>query len=202
MRKLLLLLGLELFITLPLQAQGAYPRAEIFGGYSYLHTDLLFESNIPKGWNASVTGNPHRMIGIEADFSGHYGSQQARFAPELRHDYRTHLFMFGPRFAARLPKVTPWAHALFGASHLSVRGRDFAGEYSDSRTAFTWALGGGLDINAHKNLALRVIQADYIRANSRTDVIGSRTGPYFSIGSGPSNNFRLSFGVVVKWDKG
>ena len=199
MKKLLLLLGFGLFIAAPSAAQRDYPRVEIFGGYSYLHTDLLFKSNIPKGWNASVTGNVHRIIGIEADFSGHYGDISER-RPD---NYRTYLFLFGPKFAARLPKVTPWGHALFGASYVNVEGRNFQGDYSDSRTAFAWAVGGGVDVRLHRNLSARVIQADYIRANSSASgVTTGQTGTYFPIESGPSNNFRLSFGVVVTWGGG
>lgn len=204
MRRLLLLFGLGLFITAPLHAQGDYPRVEIFGGYSYLRTDLLFEESIPKGWNASVTGNLHRIIGIEADFSGHYGgSRRAPPAPELGHDYSAHFFMFGPKFAARRPRVTPWGHALFGASHLSVRGRNFAGDYSDSRTAFAWAVGGGVDVRLHRNFSARVIQADYVRVTADAwPYTSGRTGTYYAISGQPSNNLRLCFGVVLFWGGG
>ena len=199
MKKLLLLLGFGLFIAGPSAAQRDYPRVEIFGGYSYLHTDLLFKSNIPKGWSASFTGNVHRIIGIEADFSGHYGDISER-RPD---NYRTYLFLFGPKFAARLPRVTPWGHALFGASQLSVEGRNFQGDYSDSRTAFTWAAGGGLDVHVRKHLALRVIQADYIRAKSSAfPMTTGQTGTYYVIGGGSSNNLRLSFGMVLTWGGG
>jgi opacity protein-like surface antigen len=197
MRKLLLLLGLELIVALPLQAQGTYPRAEIFGGYSYLHTDTPSESNILKGWNASAVGNVHRMIGIEADFSGHYGGGRDNSGGGLRRYDRTN-FLFGPKFAARLPKVTPWGHALFGASQVSVEGRDFQGDYSDSRTAFTWAIGGGVDVRLHRNLSVRVIQADYIRPNSSAGPITTGpTGTYYVINPISSNNLRLSFGIVL-----
>jgi hypothetical protein len=75
-----------------------YPRAEIFGGYSYLHIDtqgisgsfLDTECNILvgagtcppgtfqvhnsfSGWNAAAQVNVARWFGVKADFSGYYG---------------------------------------------------------------------------------------------------------------------------------
>jgi len=99
--------------------------------------------------------------------------------------------------------VTPWTYALFGATHLRVQGRHFLGECRDSRTAFAWALGGDLDVNAHKNLALRAIQADYVRVNaSAFQFVSGHTGGYYLISNQPSNNLRLSFGVVLTWGGG
>jgi len=195
LRKLLLLLGLELFVALPLQAQGTFPRAEIFGGYSYLHSGQLFNSNIPKGWNASFTGNVHPNIGIEADFSGHYGGISGS-----SHD--THLFMAGPKIAARLPKVTPWGHALFGASHVNVEGRDDLSGYRNSRTVFAWAVGAGLDARLHRNLSVRVIQADYVRVSTRYFFAPSGGRRFIEYSLETSNNLRLSFGVVFTFGGG
>ena len=74
------------------------PRAEVFGGYSYLHIDTqgvtgstldalcnntfgtgtcpagTFQvHNAFNGWNGSVQANVNRWLGVAADFSGHYG---------------------------------------------------------------------------------------------------------------------------------
>jgi len=75
-----------------------YPKAEIFGGYSFLHIDtqgidgatlddacntlvgpgscpagtFLVKKNF-SGWNAAAQVNVNRWVGIKADFSGHYG---------------------------------------------------------------------------------------------------------------------------------
>jgi hypothetical protein len=111
MKKLLLLFGVGLFITAPIQAQQSYPRAEIFGGYSYLRGDL----SVPAGWNASVAVNPHRNIGLETDFSGHYGST-------VGFDHKTHLFLVGPKFAVRSDRLTPYAHVLIGVTRVSMMG--------------------------------------------------------------------------------
>jgi len=80
-------------------AQEHVPRAELFGGYSYLHIDtegitgstldatcnnLLGPGTCPPGsfgvhpsahgWNASGQYNATRFLGIKADFSGHYNT--------------------------------------------------------------------------------------------------------------------------------
>ena len=80
-------------------AQQEYPRAEVFGGYSYLHidtqgvtgatldaicNDALGQGTCPpgsfqvhtnfNGWNGEVQANVNRWAGVAADFSGHYGT--------------------------------------------------------------------------------------------------------------------------------
>jgi len=85
--------------AIPAFGQQDTPRAEVFGGYSYLHIDtqgvtgttidtacnnLLGHGTCPpgsfqvhqnfNGWNASVQVNVTRLFGIKADFSGHYGT--------------------------------------------------------------------------------------------------------------------------------
>src|SRR5208337_730594 len=80
-------------------AQQDFPRAEVFGGYSYLHIDtqgttgssldtlcdsVLGAGTCPagtfqvhnsfNGWNAAAQVNANRWFGIKADLSGHYGT--------------------------------------------------------------------------------------------------------------------------------
>ena len=44
-----------------------FPRAEVFGGYSYFNLDTLGLTSRQSlnGWEASVTGNMNRWIGVE-----------------------------------------------------------------------------------------------------------------------------------------
>jgi opacity protein-like surface antigen len=65
-------------------------------------------------------------------------------------------YMFGPVVAAHLRTVTPFAHVLFGRTSNSYNGAS-----SDSYTAFTWAAGGGLDVNVFRRFAVRLGQFDY-----------------------------------------
>lgn len=92
------------------------PKAEFFGGYSYVHADGGFNLS---GWNLSVAGNVNKWFGVVADFSGRYN------------DGKVHLFQFSPKFSYREnERVTPFVDTLFGGAH------------SGSDTAFTWTLGG------------------------------------------------------------
>lgn len=87
------------FLTSQAFAQQDAPRAEVFGGYSFLHIDtqgvtgstlvnacneILGAGTCPpgsiqvhqnfNGWNAAAQVNITRFFGIKADFSGHYGT--------------------------------------------------------------------------------------------------------------------------------
>lgn len=139
MRKTLLVSGIILLLPL-ITAGQEYPKAEVFGGYSYLRGD--FDANF-HGWNASVAGNPTRWFGVVADFSGHYFDE-----------FKVHSFLFGPRFTYRgNDRVNPYVHTLFGAVRASN---------GSSETAFGWTVGAGLDIKVSKNVAVRVIEVNYL----------------------------------------
>ncbi|MFY9607050.1 MAG: outer membrane beta-barrel protein [Blastocatellia bacterium] len=202
MKRLLSVTSLVLFASLSAVAQ-EYPKAEVFGGYSFFRAEGGTNLN---GWNASVNGNLNSWFGLVADFSGHYDSSSSRselslpgfpgfpgLPPVLTvFDAETsiHNFLAGPRFSYRKnQRITPFAHVLLGASRrhiesevtVGVLGRTFL---SGNNTAFAAALGGGLDVELSKNIALRVVQADYVLTRS----FGSN-----------GNNARVSAGIVFRF---
>ena len=187
MRKLWLGISLLLLIPMAAMAQGEYPKAELFGGYSYFRANPDgFNLN---GWNASVTANITNWFGVEGDFSGHYGSPRV-FGFEVPFvDVSSHTFMAGPKLTYRANTVAPFAHFLIGAARASTG----AFGYSLSDTALATVVGGGIDINVSKSLAIRAIQADYLMTRFQT-------GPQivFSGFDDRQNNFRLSAGLVLK----
>ena len=130
------------------QAQQEFPRAEVFGGYQFVHFTPSVNAN---GWNAAVNGNLNRWFGVTADFSGAY-----------KNGGHMYTYMFGPTLSARSGRVTPFAHALFGGASVGGGG---------SASAFSMAFGGGLDVNAGSHLALRLVQADWLlfRSGGVTD---------------------------------
>src|SRR5512135_897075 len=115
MRKLIGIVLLFLLVSVVAVAQE--DKAEVFGGYQYtrLNTGVSGVDSINlNGWNASVSGYFTKNLGISADFSGAYGSP---FGVSTK----MYPFMFGP--IVHLPnssKITPFAHALFGAAHLTA----------------------------------------------------------------------------------
>ena len=155
-----------------------YPKAEVFGGYQFTRINPGGGDNGENfnGWNAAVTGNVNRCLGVTADFSGAYKSIGGV-------SVKQYTFLFGPTLASHSSdKFTPFVHALFGGAHLSASGE---GE-SASDTVFAMALGGGVDIAATKAVAVRIGQFDYLRTRF----------------SGTSqNDFRYSAGIVFRFGK-
>lgn len=155
-------LCLFLLGTVPLKAQT--PRAEISGGYSFLH-DHDRSENFPAGWVASATGNVNTWIGVAAEVGGNYRTcdncQRGPFTSQDSRGTDLHLrvytFMAGPRVAARaIPAVTPFAQFLLGGAHVSG-GVEFDGALT---TGFTYQPGGGVDVRVTPNLGIR-LQGDY-----------------------------------------
>jgi len=175
-RKLGCLLGLILVLSLTAAAQDA-PKAEVFGGYSYIRSD----GESFHGWNASVAGNANNWFGIVGDFSGHYMSLDI-----LGESFSTSIYTytFGPRFSYRNnEKIVPFAHALFGGARLGASTTVAGITVSDSESGFASNVGGGLDWVASPSVAIRLIQADALIVR---------------IAGSTSTDGRLSFGVVFR----
>jgi opacity protein-like surface antigen len=187
MRKVLLAVALFLLVPLIAAGQQEYPKAEVFGGYSFFRANPD-DMNL-NGWNASVTGNLSSWFGVEGDVSGHYGSPRVFGIGVPFVDVSSHTFMAGPRVSYRTNSVTPFAHILIGGARASTGA--FGITVSDS--ALATAVGGGVDINLSKRFAIRAFQADYIMTRFKT---GSQL--FFSGFDERQNNFRLSTGFVIK----
>ena len=174
-----------LIVLLTTAATAQIPKGNVFFGYSYLRTDLPSGThNNLNGWNGSLEGKFLPWIGIVADLSGHYGSAQFPIpcppsgGPcSQAVDAKMYSFVFGPRVSVSVGKITPFAHALFGASHITG---DFSG-FSDSDTSFASAYGGGLDYHLVPLVNWR-FQADLLHTRFFNDT---------------QNNVRLSTGIVL-----
>lgn len=162
-------------------ATAQVPKGDIFVGYSYGSADLNHNnrSNL-NGWEGSLEGKVLPWVGIVADFNGLYGTNNFPSSSQIFHvDAREHNFLFGPRVSVSIGKLRPFAHALFGAGHVSVSTLG----YSASDTAFATALGGGLDYRLIHGLAWR-FQGDYLQ----TRFFGNT-----------QNNGRFSTGIVLNF---
>jgi hypothetical protein len=88
-----------------------HPQAEVFGGYQYTRFEGGENAN---GWNAAGTVNLNRWLGVTADFSGVYTSEDGVKFPN-------YTYTFGPTVSLRgAPMSTPFAQALFGGVHSSA----------------------------------------------------------------------------------
>ncbi|NOT61226.1 MAG: outer membrane beta-barrel protein [Acidobacteria bacterium] len=188
MRNSLLVACLLLLLPCFALAQDA-PKAEIFGGYSFLRAD---EEDSPEtdlhGWNASVNVNLNKWFGVKGDFSGHYNDFQ--ISPGVKADLNTHLFLGGVQFTSyKYEKVTPFVHALLGVGRRGFSvSRAVAGTSQNSihDHAFALVLGGGIDVKFKKSLAWRAAQVDYV-FTTFDDLRDDR-----------QHNLRLSTGLVLR----
>jgi opacity protein-like surface antigen len=144
--------------------------------------DLVSEKRNYNGFEAEFNQNVTRHIGIVTSFSGTYGSSgyfDRRSGRTLHANVQRYDLLAGPRYNWRPNGVTPFAHALFGISHVRA---DFD-DRTRSDTAFAMAFGGGLDVHAGEHVDVRVVQVDYL--------------PTFFNGS-RQDNIRASAGVKIK----
>ena len=158
------------------------PRAEIFGGYQFLHANTgvsgLSGFNL-NGWNTSASGFFTRNIGITADFGGSYGTPNLLGVGIKTNFYS---YLFGP--TVRFPnssRLTPFFHGLFGAGRISG---SFSGTGLGSDTGFAWAAGGGIDARLSRNFGIRAAQFDFLQSR---------------VMNLTQNNFRLSTGIVLRF---
>jgi hypothetical protein len=166
MRKVGLLLFLTALLAVPAMGQNEYPKAEVFGGFSYANVDLVGVRENALGWQAAVGGNFHKNVGIVADFGGQYKSIEGVRVSAYE-------FMFGPQFNSRTEKANVFFHGLFGG--VTIRG---AGA---SENGLAMGIGGGVDVKINDSLAFRVMQVDYIPSH---------------LGGVWEHNFRLGVGIV------
>jgi len=169
-RKISMVFG---FLLLSLAASAQIPKGNVFIGYSYNRADLNGggHANL-NGWDGSLEGKVLPWVGIVADLSGHYGSPSGVSTKEYN-------FLFGPRVSVSVGKIRPFAHFLFGASHITGS----ASGVSLSDTSFGTALGGGVDYKLLTAVGWRV-QLDYLQTR------------FFSH---TQNDFRFATGLVLNF---
>jgi opacity protein-like surface antigen len=169
MKKLIMLIAIVMAFAISSLAQerSSYPRTELFIGYSYLGIDLTEHDSTENlnGWAMSFSTNLNRRFGVISEFSGNY-----------RNNQQEHTFLFGPRFSSRGEHATVFTHILAGGATTKFT-------HSKTHTNPALAAGGGVEVKAGRNLALR-FQADYL--------------PIFSTGY-TTQNLRLTTGVVFRF---
>ncbi len=216
-------------LVLPLTAQNV-PKMDIFAGYSFLRSQaggevFSFSNGTPQklqpidGFNASVTENLNKWVGITEDLSGYYSDGGVK----------NHALLVGPQLSFRQAHgITPFIHGLFGASYQSPARQSpiiegaFGGPgvilpflpfpappgLRGSHASFAMAFGGGVDYNVNPRFSIRLIQADYLRDSFKftqgfatdfctgTTTVSCTPIPTFNSTTEKHNNLRLSFGVV------
>ena len=185
MRRVLCLVGLVLVFALSATAQNA-PKAEFSAGYSYVRINpgAPIEGANLHGGSGSIAGNVNDWFGIVADIGGYKLSELRAAGTSISVNATAFTYLFGPRLSYRKhERVTPFVQALFGGAHL---GELTSGGTSiaPSENAFAMALGGGFDVKVSSNVAIRLVQAEYLLTR---------------FGGERQNNARISAGIVFRW---
>jgi opacity protein-like surface antigen len=179
----ILIITVAIFSSASLAAAQVPTSGNVFFGYSYLNADLssLGRSNF-NGYNASLEGKIFPWVGLVADFSETYGSENVAIpcpGPPCPSDNFTgheYNMLFGPRVGVSIGKIRPFGEAFFGVGHVSVNN-------VGSDTSFATGLGGGLDYRIFRPIAVR-FEGDYLQ----TRFFGST-----------QNNVRFSTGIVFRF---
>ena len=186
MKKLALILGcMFLFGTLAVAQEAA--KAEVFLGYSYLRTGTGGQVNAfnNNGGLGSLQYNFNDNIAIVGELGGFHAGNVSITGPDLRSlDQTFFSYQFGPRLSLnKTGRITPFVHYLVGGAHQS---RSFSvptalippgfnvpsGVTVDSgatstrirstQNAFAMTIGGGMDVNVSRTIAIRPFQLDYV----------------------------------------
>lgn len=183
-----LLLAILLLPSLSSLTSAQIPTSgDVFFGYSYSGGQTFGNfgthgANM-NGWDAAVQGRFLPWLSAVADFDWHYGGNNLFgcvgvpcMPKSFRLNASRHEVLFGPRASYSFGRYTPFAEFLFGLAHQT----DTGGGISNSDSAFSTAIGGGLDYKLIKGVAWRV-EGDSIH----TRLFGSS-----------DSNLRFSTGIV------
>ncbi len=133
-------------------------------------------------------------MGIVADFGGLWGDLPSFQSGTISGEgsFRVVHIFAGPRFTKRMDGFAVFVHALPGFDHRrdteTVTSLFGPTTTISILTSFAVALGGSVDVNLGKRLAIRAVQVDYVRTLFST--------PFFS---NSRSSVRVGVGVVLKF---
>jgi outer membrane protein OmpA-like peptidoglycan-associated protein len=177
------------------------PKWELFGGYSVFDPGATISGELPgallplssrlewnpRGAGASVTYDFNKWLGLTLDTSTHWGSRESTFANRIDDAAFSNL-SFGPKITFRHHRFSPFLEVLVGDHRLMP-------DAFHDVDKLGVMLGGGIDANLSRHIALRLIRADFVLSNYRygppsvpsTEIRGLRaqTGLVFMFGGAP-----------------
>jgi len=179
----LILLGGSLSAQLLIAQE--YPKAEVYGGYSYVRvgTNFHVDAQNANGWEASVSGNFNKWFAVEGSVGGFYKTYpKVDLGPLGIFDVKVSDYSYagGPRL-----NVGPlFIHALFGGDRLagSISG------ISASQTGAAGFLGGGVQMKIRPHISVRA-SVDY--GFTHHDLLG--------VQSFTQNHLRVGGGLVYSF---
>jgi outer membrane protein OmpA-like peptidoglycan-associated protein len=174
------------------------PKWEVFAGYSFLYPNAdvhgvlpggilpvssPLESN-PRGAGASITYDFNRWFGLTLDTSTHWGSGESGLNNRID-DVAFSNLSFGPKVTFRRAHVAPFLEFLVGDQRLMP-------DAFHDIDKLGFMVGGGLDFNVSKYVALRLPRVDYVASSYRY-------GASATTGSTDLRGIRAQAGLVFSW---
>ena len=161
------LVGVALILPVPVTAQEV-GRFEISGGYTFLDSSEVVDA-FGVGWLAGGAWNTTRWLALGVELNGS-GQRQSEGFLDVEASFFS--FLAGPRVAASIWRLRPFAQVLGGRSRLElVVSSDFpfsgTGDTTDTYPAVQ--LGGGVDIPVDGRFSVRVA-LDYRRVFAPVEV--------------------------------
>jgi outer membrane protein OmpA-like peptidoglycan-associated protein len=191
---------LFLFVSLAAAQDQPAPKWELFGGYqawgpgATVHgqlpgAQLPLSSRLewnPRGAGASATYDFNRWFGLTLDASTDWGSGEKTLFRRID-DAAFANISFGPKITYRTNHFSPFFEVLVGDHRLTP-------DAFHDIDKLGVMVGGGLDVNVSRHIALRLLRADFVASNYRfgpttipsTDLRGVRlqTGVVLNLGGG------------------
>lgn len=195
MRKLLGLVTLLMLASLPTVAQGT-PAGEVGAGYTFRSYGLPTIQQPPSrlgmnGWNVTVDYNFNSWLGVALDVDWTDNTSSGAETTIMTGLIGPQIYPLGHH------KLTPFAHALFGAGRYyfsypcaclgaSGQSNDF------SQYDFAWAVGGGLDYTVMPNVGVRLGQFDFEQVSFGLQGFGKGPVP-------AQNNWKYSAAILLRF---
>jgi len=170
-------------------------RAQLFAGYSYARVNI--GTNFPIGEPSHAGANGFslgaafyftRWFGAMVDFAGNFNTTTVSFVPagstqSVTGDLNSRVLtlLVGPQIRYASDRAQIFARGGVGLFHLKQEVASAALESVDNDAGVS--IGGGVDLSLTDVIALRLLQADYIRS--------------YLTPSGGQNNWRLAVGIVL-----
>jgi hypothetical protein len=160
------------------------PKVEVGFDYSWVRVNSTSteDHRTGNGGSAYVEYNLTRNWGLVADFGGYANTRKGI-------DEKAVTYLFGPRYNLRFAKWTPYAQTLFGAGHA------WSSPTNTTQNGFVFAVGGGVDYNLTKRIAIKPAQVEYLLTRFDSAKLGGSTGSF----GDHQNDIRYSAGIVFRF---
>jgi hypothetical protein len=189
-----------------------YPKIEVPLNYSYMRFNPE-NSNIVSGFSLNGGGGGvavyvNHWLGIQADFQGYMSTTRTFTFPatpnspcpvgcSLRSSGDLFTYNVGPILKYRAERFEPFVETLFGGAHsnayhnlLTACQNACTTTDNPSNNAWSFVIGGGIDIPLSKSIAIRPAQVDFVL---------TRFGNAFTKGNNNQSNFRYNGGIVIRF---